>query len=320
MNLDYIEETISLGKDKLCFDYLDWNASYKGAERFYFDRCNKIEVIYREALNEVKIKGSIPYFIKSHNYYSTIPEWIEGLEYIQGCLNINIFSGLIDKCEFGTIQEIQCKESEFLSNHIKVKGMETRDFKKGNVITGKEFHSSSLKIKIYDVNRNIKNKLEKHIRDEISNLYGWDKEKHYIKIENHYKKPEAFFKGNLYLNELLSNEYQKKCQIDLLNSYKSILKTGNIILPSCKSDINAGTIPLMILKELESIYNFNTEDLLRSKIKSIPIDILSPDDKKARQRILRDNLNKIRLQGVSEYDITELLEAKIKNEEVLLYV
>lgn len=315
MNLDYIEITKFLNKDKLCSDYLQLNATYEGAKRYYFDRCNKIEVWYMEASNQIRIKGSIPYFINGHNFYSSIHDWIEGLEYIQGCLQLNIFTGLVNCFEYGTIQEIPFPESDFLRNHIKAPGMQTKSYFKGNVLTGKEFDSSSMKIKLYDVQRNIKNKLDKAIREELSKVYGWDKQKHYAKIENHYKKPEAHFRGNLYLNELLSSNFQLNLKNELLTSYMKIMKTGNAILPSHKADINAGTIPLLILKELESVYNFNTEDLIKNILKAIPEDVFSPDDRKARLRTIRDNLKKITIQGQSKYDIKELLQARVEESE-----
>jgi hypothetical protein len=316
MNLDYLEITKFLNKDKLCFDYLKKNAIYDGAERYYFDRCNKIEVWYMEASNQVRIKGSIPYFINGHNFYSSQKDWLEGLEYIQGCLQINIFTGQVNCLEYGTIQEIPFPESDFLRNHIKSPGMQTKPYLKGNVLTGKEFDSSIMKIKLYDVSRNIKNKLDKPIREELSRLHGWDKEKHYIKVENHYKKPEICFRSNIYLNELLSYSFQHNLKNELLTSYMKIMKTGNAILPSHKADINAGTIPLLILKELESVYNFNTEDLIKNMLKTIPDGIFSSEDRKARLRTIRDNLKKISIQGQSKYDIRELLQARIEESEI----
>jgi hypothetical protein len=89
------------------------------------------------------------------------------------------------------------------------------------------------------------------------------------------------------------------------------MKTGKSIMPTSKADINAGTIPLMILKELESVYNFNTEELIKNKLKAIPEDVFSPSDRKARLRTIRDNLKKIGLQGISKYDILDLLQARI---------
>ncbi len=315
MNLDYIEIAKCIGKDKLNFSYLQRAASYEGADRYYFDRCKKIEVWHYEQRNQITIKGSLPYWLNGHNYHSSLNDWKEGLNYMQGCLGINLFSGIVNCFEFGTIQEIPFNEAAFLRNHVKISGMESREYKQGNVLTGKEFLSPSLKVKLYDVSRNIKNKLDKPLQEELRRLYGWDRAKHYIKLESHYKKPEAYFRGNVYLNELLSSSFQNSLPLELISTYQKIMKTGKSHLPERKADINAGTLPLLILKELESVYNFQTEELLKAILKEIPEAILSPADRKARMKILRDNLKKITLEGKSEYDITELLQEKIQQDE-----
>jgi len=314
MNLDYIEVAKFMGKDKLNTAYLQRAASYEGAEKYHFDRCKKIEVWHYESSNHIAVKGSLPYWLNGHNYFSSLQDWKEGLEYMQGCLNINLFSGIVNCFEFGTVQEIPFPESAFLRNHVKITGMESRQYQQGNVITGKEFISPSMKFKMYDAARNFKNKLDKPIQEELSRLYGWDKAKHYIKLENHYRKPEAYFRGNVYMNELLSPNFQNHLKNELLSTYQKIMKTGNIHLPEKKGDINAGTLPLLILKELEALYNFRTEDLLKAKLKEIPEGILSPADRKARMKTIRDNLKKIHFEGKSEYDISELLQAKIQQE------
>jgi len=314
MNLDYLEASKFMGKDKLNYSYLQKVATYPEAEKYFFDRCRKVEVWDYTLTNRIKIKGSIPYWINGHNYYSSLNDWKEGLDYMQSCLNTNIYNGIIDCFEFGTVQEIPFKESTFLQNHIKISGMDSREYKKGNVITGKEFISPMLKVKLYDVSRNMKNKLEKPIQEEISRLYGWDRKKHYIKIENHYKKPEGYFGNNIYMNDLFTSSFQNNLQNDLISTYQKIMKTGNSHLPEKKGDINAGTIPLLILKELETAFNFNTEDLIKAKLKEIPEDILSINDRKARMKTIKDNLKKITIEGKSEYDIIELLKAKIQEE------
>lgn len=314
MNLDFIEIAKFINKDRINFSYLERNASFQGAERYSFDRCSKLEVWYFEGIQQLKIRGSLPYWINGHNYYSSLNDWKEGLDYMGGCLGMNLYSGLITAFEFGTIQEIPFDESSFLKNHVAMKGMECREFFKGKKLTGKEFHSPSLKVKLYDVNRNIKNKLDKPIQEELRSLFGWNRESHYIKLESHYKKPEALFGANLYLDELISESFQIRLQMDLIKTYQNIMKTGKAIIPDKKADINAGTIPLLVLKELEEIHNFKTEDLIKQKLKEIPEDILSPADRKARQRILRENLKKISLRGASEFDISELLKAKINPE------
>jgi hypothetical protein len=315
MNLDYIEIAKFTGKDKPNFHSMEKEAVYPNAERYSFQGCKKIEVWNYPEINQIKIKGSIPYFINGHNYFASLNDWKEGLDYLQGSLGLNLYSGLIECFEFGTIQEIPFSPASFLQNHIKVSGMEGKEFRKGNVLTGKEFHSPSLKLKIYDCGRNIKNKLDKGIQEEINRLFGWEKAKHYIKLESHYRRPEAHFKGNVYLAQLLTEEFQRQLQINLLNQYQRIMKTGKAIIPERKADINAGTLPLIILKELEGIHNFRTEELLKALLKEIPEEILSPADKKARQRILKENLNKIRTAGESEFDISKLIKSKINEAE-----
>ncbi|HPQ79445.1 MAG TPA: hypothetical protein PLG47_03275 [Candidatus Dojkabacteria bacterium] len=312
MNLDYIEITKFLNKDSISFQYLERNAIYPNATRYYFNGCNKLEVWHNENLKQINVKGSIPYFLNGHNFYSSYEDWKEGFDYLNGCLQTNLYTGIVNSFEFGTIQEIPCSENEFLHNHIKAQGMQAREFRKGNVLTGKQFENSSLRLKIYDVSRNIKHKLEKGIQEDISRLHGWNREKHYIKIEAHYKKPEAHFQGNIHLSQLLSIEFQEGLKNDLLHQYQRIMKTGKTIIPQSKADINAGTIPLIILKELEAVFGFEAEKLIKDKLKTIPEDILSPNDRKARLRTIRENLKKITLAGNSEYDISEMLKAKIQ--------
>jgi len=317
MNLDYIDITKFLHKDTLCTEYLQKNAVYKEAVQYHLQGCKNIEVWEYPATNQIRIKGSIPYFVNGHNYFSTMNDWKEGLDYIAGCLNQNIYTCNVNKFEFGTIQEIPFIEADFLHNHIKLQGMTVKPYYQGNVLTGKVFENSNLITKLYDVSRNIKNKLDYSIRNELSRAYGWDKEKHYIKVENHYKKPETLFKQqNLILSELLSDEHLKKLQIDLINTYKSIMKTGCIHIPATKSDINSGTIPLMVLKELENIFDINTEELIKQKIKSIPDEIFNKNDRKARVKQIKDNLKKIISTEKSSYDITELLNIKLNAENI----
>jgi hypothetical protein len=316
MNLDYIEISKSFGKDKPNLGYLQKEATYPNAERYSFQGCKKIEIWNYPEKYQLSVKGSLPYFINGHNFHSSLEDWLEALNYLSSCLNQNLYLGFIEAFEFGTIQEIPYPENAFLRNHVKIAGMASKEYLQGHIITGKEFVSPYLKVKLYDVSRNIKSKLDKTLQEELSRLWGWDRAKHYIKLENHYKKPEAYFKDNLQLHDILSSEFQINLKMDLISTYQKIMKTGNTVLPEKKADINAGTIPLLILKELESVYHFNIEDILKAKLKEIPEEILSLADRKARMKILRDNLKKISISGKSEFDISEFLEAKILQKEI----
>lgn len=55
-----------------------------------------------------------------------------------------------------------------------------------------------------------------------------------------------------------------------------------MVIPPHKADINTGTILLMILKGLESVYKFNTEDLVKHIHKVNPEAVFKPSNGKAR--------------------------------------
>lgn len=312
MNLDFIEVSKFLqGKDTINFSDLEEDLSFKNGKRYFFDRCRKLAITHNSTLNKITITGSPAYFINGHNFFTNKNDLLEGLGYIRSSLQINIFDFYVDKFEFGTIQEINVAESVFLNNHISIKGMTTQPYYEGKTITGKYFKSPELIIKLYDVNRNIKNKLDKATKTNLSKMYGWNSEKHYIKIENHYKKPRLCFNGREFnLAELLTTGNELMFQNDLINKYKSIMKTKGILIPSNKKDVNAGTIPMIILKRYEDVLGINIEELLKQELKNYPLDLLNAEDKKARMRILKENLNKIQEDKQCEFDITSLLESK----------
>lgn len=310
MNFDYTELIKSTYNDNVCFNYLEHVGSYpEGKEKFILKGVKNIDVFTNEKTSEIVLKANFPYYIQGHNFRFTKAGMIEAIQLSSEYLNLNLFQAEMKKFEFGSIIEIDYNVDEFLMNHISIKGKNTQPFYTNNKLTGKYFEDSIIKHKLYDVGVNLKSKLDKAIRDDLSNKYGYDKAKHYLKIENHYKKPEIHFKHrNLLVNEVLNDNFMTKCKEDLINTYKTIMKTGIVKLPTNKKDLNAGTFPLIVLKELESLFDFNSEELIKLKIKSIPESILTKDDKKARLSMMKTNFSKIRKANESHYDITSKLE------------
>lgn len=311
MNLDFIHISKHIGKDTTNFAYLQEAATYNDSTKKYvFDRCEKLQIFHNPNTNILTVKGSLPYWLNGHNYNSSIEDWKEGLDYLSGCLNTNIYTGNIEAFEFGSIQEIPFSASSLLHNHISIKGMTPQEYRQGKTLTGKYFKSPALTVKMYDAGRNIK-KLNKAIRETLSKSFAWDSTKQYIKLENHYKKPYEYFKQQLTPSILISDHFQKVLQMDLIETYSKIMKTGKIKLPENKKDINAGTIPLMVLLELSEVYGFNAEEMLKTLLKEIPQDIMSKEDIKARLHIIRSNLRKLQSSQNSEFDISKLLHEKI---------
>lgn len=313
MYLDYIQLTKGIHKDNICIDYLEHQSTSYATreEKFILKGKNIIELYLNECTSEIRLNANFPYFWQGHNFAFSKAQLVEAIQHTSEILNLNLFEAEIKTFEFGTILKTERPAEEIILNHISYNGKELQPFFRRNKLTGKQYQTDTILHKLYDAGRNIKTKLPKAIRADLSRLYGYDDANYYLKIENHYKKPERHFRsGTLFLNDAISDSFLMQCKADLLNTYKNIMKTGIVKLPEEKKNINSSTIPLIVLKELAALYNFNAEDLLLQRIKSIPESRLSKEDKKARKRQIESNLKKVQLSGLSEYDLSKQLEAQ----------
>lgn len=312
MYFDYTELIKSLHKDNLCFDYLEHKGSFKsGIDIFTLKGKNNIDMVLNDRTSELRLKANFPYFWQGHNFCFQKAQLTDAIQYTSEILNLNLFESEVKHFEFGTLLETDFCAEEILFNHISYEGKPLQAYFNRNRLSGKEYKSACFRFKMYDAGRNIKNKLPEAIKSDLRRLYGYDKGKHYLKIENHYKKPQNHFKKRiLSVEDILSDSFMKICKEDLINTYMNIMKTGIVKLPENKKDINAGTLPLILLKELEHLHGFNTEQLLMQKLKSIPESNLPKPDKKARKRQLESNLKKIQHANQSLYDLTSALQMK----------
>jgi hypothetical protein len=310
MNLDYTELIRPLGVDKVSFNHLDHVGSFSGIEKFILKGVNNIDIYYNERISEIKLKANFPYFWQGHNFSTTKTTMIEAINHSSELLNLNLYDSEVKAFEFGTIVEIHKQPHDFLFNHISRNGKIMQPYYNRNTLSGKYYKDSILTFKLYDAGLNIKAKLPKATRDTLSKQFDYDGAKHYIKVETHYNKPNIHFKAsNLLLDDILSDEFMNHCKEDLINIYKSIMKIGKVQLPTEKKDINSSTIPMIALKEVGILYDFNTEELLRQLIKSVPETTFTKYDKKARQAQVKANLKKLKSGSQSEFDILTLLES-----------
>ena len=308
MNFDYLEITRSLDKDKPSLDYLEWQYSSKyGWDKFQFEGCKEVEIYINAEANQIKIKGSLPYFIAGQNFKTNLEDFQSSIEYLASILELNLYNSEVKAFEFGTILNIPFKPKFLFDSHVKIKGMKTKPWDHG-----KYFEDNILKLKLYDAGRNMKIKLDKAERERLSKDFGYDPLSNYLKLENHYKKPSVSFKQRIILvNDLLDKSFQGLCKDDLVNKYNSIMKTSLVKITD-KKQLSSSTIPLLVLKEYEDFLPCKAEELMKQKIRSIPNDILSKEDKKSRVRQLNSNLKKIELLNKCEYDISSLIARQIK--------
>ena len=314
MNFDYAELTKSIGKDKLSYQYLEEVGAYpNGFKSYILKGVEKMKVRVHQEAGLIELKANLPYYWQGHNFNFTKATMIEALDHTSDMLNINLFQAEIRSFEFGCIVEVSQKPDDFLNNHLSYKGkpFQVWQNKSYSAITGKEFKNDIFKIKLYDAGLNLKHKTTSGIRQQLEKTSGYDAKKNYIKFENYYKKPDIHFKNRrLFVNEVLQDSFMQLCKKDLIETYKNIMKTGLIKIPTNKKDLNSSTIPLIGLKKAGLIYGFNPEELIKQIVKEVPENILSPYDKKARQGQMKQNWKKIASEEVSKYDITKQLESK----------
>lgn len=305
MNFDYIEIAKSLGKDKLCSDYLECQLTTKsGWNKYEYEGCKVLEVWHHRETNDLKVKGSLPYFIAGQNFHTDTKDFKNGIEYLSNVLETDLVDSEVRAMEFGTILQTPFSPKDVFNSHIKMTGKKARTFD-----NGKYFVDSNMKVKLYDAGRNIKLKLDKIERARLA-TFGYDPLANYVKIENHYIRPSIYFmKRNLKLSELLTDQFQDHCKIDLLNTYNSIKKTSQAMADN-KKHLSSSTIPLLVLMEFEEFLPCKAEELIKRKLKDIPEAILTKEDKKARARQIRDNFRKIKTHKC-EYDLRPFLEAKL---------
>ena len=254
--IDYAEITKHLCKDNPCFDHLQYEAGYSsGWNKFLLKGCKEMEVWHNESNNLLKVKGSLPYYWQKHNFSFDMDSLHDSIQDISERLKINLWEAELSKFEYGSIIEVLSKPNELIRHHIKSRGMQTRSINPD----AKIFEGIIQSIKLYDAGRNMKNKLDKAIRSHLIHTYGYDPTKHYLKIENHYKKPYTVLNNGMRIlvNDLLIPEFILKCKADLLYQYQNIIKTVSFLIPKDKKALSAGNIILLAFKEAEGLFNIN---------------------------------------------------------------
>ncbi len=311
MSFDYISAEKDLGQDQICLDYLNHEASYSsGWDKFIYEDCKAVQIWLNTDARKLKLMGSIPYFIAGQNFKTSLKDFISGIDHLSEVLTTDLMKAEVKVFEFGTTLEIPFSAKEVFNSHLKIQGMRTRSFD-----YGKYFDDRIMTFKLYDANKNLKNKLTKGEREKLTSLYNYNPSSNYLKIESHYKKPSISFKSrHLDIAYLTSDSFQAACKDELINKYGSIMKANSINVNS-KKQLTTSTIPLLILKEYENLLPCNLDELIKQKIKSIPDNILTKDDKKSRRRQIKANMRRLESVGTCKYDLSKYLNNQLLSVE-----
>lgn len=89
----------------------------------------------------------------------------------------------------------------------------------------------------------------------------------------------------------------------------------SIVIPSDKKDLSTPAILLMALTEKALNQGEDINKVLNAFINSIPEDILSSNDKKARKRQFKALSERIQSSEISEFDMSEQIKESLNHEK-----
>jgi hypothetical protein len=316
--LDYIEITKHLqGKDKPFLGHLQKEAVYtSGMERYFVKGCRKMEINYNSNNQTLKLKGSPLYFNQGHNFTYDKENYIRSIQYISDLINVELFDSDLDIFESGVIFNVEAKPKVLISGHLPDSSLKMRENTKdkGGI---RYFYDQILELKLYDAGKNIQHKQGLTMK-EIIKQSGWNPEGYYLKFEAHYKKPHLYFNNGraLSLAEIFLPKWENILKEDLYIQYQRLKPMKAIEIPNKKNELSSGLIILIELAEtMQDKGKGEIKKILFDRINSIPEEVLSLEDRKARKRQINTMLGKIGEASTSKYDLTELLCAALNIQE-----
>lgn len=267
-----------------------------------------IGISMNEATGKLNVKGNFGMFWNGHNINTSFADLSNAINYASDKINVDLFPAIVEELDHSATLSTAINTKLIIQNHLSLPGHFTL-----LQPHGKYFIKEGLeKVKIYDAGRRIKQIYSKAIREKIYTSSGIDPTMNFLRFEKKILNPQAYFKSIITVNELLRPEFILQCNNDLMDTYNNIIKAGSLQIPKNKKYLTAATLPLIVAKELEAVYGFDFADLIKKRISAIDESILTKDDKKARKRQIKANLNKITGKVVSEYDISYQLAESLK--------
>jgi len=194
------------------------------------------------------IEGSLMYAMNENGIqFNTREEQELYLGAIGAMLKIDIMQAEVKYFEAGLVVNTPFNFQEFSSNHVGLPDMRSVMQNPHIKIFGEKLRS----VKLYDAGYNAKKKVSLEKRNELTKAGIFDPKGNYIKYEVRYQKPNIYFKKRvIQLNELFDPAFHSTIKTDLIDTYKSITKTG-IKIDSSITTLTTEEILYITLKKLE---------------------------------------------------------------------
>lgn len=282
-----------------------------GWETYTLQGCREMEVHFHPDTSRLKVKGSLPYFIKGHNFTCSHKDFVEGVEVLQNLLQVPLWGAEVEAFEYGTICPVRDKPALYIRNHFAPASSRLNLNERGKDKGAFRWWSDSVKsLKLYDAGRNIRLKQDLKAREVIEEA-GYDTQKNYIKFEVHHRQPFNLQGRAITLEDLQNPSFLNFLNQHLIEQYHQLQPMRTLQPPTDKKNLSALDIAV-------SVY---VEDLLNQ---GIPVaearkkvyqfinraECLNQQDKDSRKATIRKAFAKLQESEKSQWDLTEdLLKA-----------
>ena len=281
-----------------------------GWQTYTLQGCKEMQVQWRDDAHWLRIRGSLPYFLKGHNFTFSRAEYVESIELIQSLLGVGLWDAGVDAFEYGAIVPVPNPPALYVKNHTASPKSRLNENVRGKDRgAGKWWDNTAVILKMYDAGKNIQMKQGLKARWVIAQE-GYDSKANYLKFECHFKKPFMLNANRDVIAEDLQNpQWIDKLDEILIQQYKQLEPMKELVKPRDKKnylalDVVVGEYAKALMNEGKPLAVAKRE--LYNAINQA--ECLSKPDKDARKATIRRAFDKLQEAEQSQWDISPLLE------------
>lgn len=313
--IDFIKATKYNCKDSNLLANCKPKAHYPNGWDYYtLQGCEKMQVGYNADSKVLRLEGSLPYFLKGHNWRFSTEEFVQAVELIDILLgNVGLWQAELNTFENGVIIPTDEKAKEYIAKHSA-----QRDSHLKLYINEKDagklaiWQRQGLDLKMYDAGANILMKQGMH-RRRIIESEGWNPDCNYLKFESRYLKPEMLNKGRALPLEMLQNgNFINMLKGELMENYHLLTPQKTLVLPTDKKELSSIDAVLITFAEMQGLPLDALKMQIYSRINKA--DCLSKADKDARKAQIRKCFARLQESPESQWDLTDKIEEALDAE------
>ncbi|NVM63223.1 hypothetical protein FHW88_001499 [Mucilaginibacter sp. SG538B] len=278
-----------------------------GYQHYQLKSLNVMKIRYNDDLRILKFEGSIPYFWNGHNYHQTKREFIQAINFISTTIGVDIKKAIVKRFEYGKTIEVDHNPWTIIANHSKLgsKRPSIKDECKFFFPNGSDY------LKMYNAKKNYRYKTTIKQRQSLMVAAGFDSNKSYIRIENHYQNLERIFGCVATIEDLISSPFINFCRRNLFQNYKRIKINTPIGYPCDKKHLNSLNICIIAMMNLITNQNLeeNIHDLIWHTIENS--SRLNKNDRDGRKRQFKKSFDTLFEMAKPHYDLSLSMIRKI---------